>query len=237
MSNQDYKNEALGALRGNWAPAILAGVIYLAVTLLAMLPNIISTSSMPEQYGAMMSDPAMAMAYSSKMMKSYGIMIAVMLFLTYPAAIGFINALKKLLRNGDSNVTGNMFSIAITKYGRNVWTMFLTALFIWLWSLLLIIPGIIAAFSYAMVPFILDDNPEISGYEAIRRSKAMMKGHKFDLFYLLLSFIGWGILCMFTLGIGFLWLLPYMNTSIASFYEDIKADFGEGFDAEIKMSM
>ena len=53
----------------------------------------------------------------------------------------------------------------------------------------------------------------------------MMKGHKFDLFWLYLSFIGWGILCIFTLGIGLLWLVPYMQTAQSSFYEDVKADY------------
>jgi uncharacterized membrane protein len=237
MNNQDYKNDALRALKGNWAPSILASVVYLAIMLVAMLPYVISTNKLSEQYGAMVTDPAMAMEYASRTMQANGLMFIVMLILAYPAGIGLMNAFKKLLREGDSNVTGNMFSIAITRYGRNIWTMFLMGLFISLWSLLFIIPGIIASFSYAMAPFLLHDNPEISGYEAIRRSKAMVKGHKFDLFYLLLSFIGWGILCLFTFGIGYLWLMPYMQTSVASFYDDIKADFGEGFDAEIKMSM
>ena len=53
----------------------------------------------------------------------------------------------------------------------------------------------------------------------------MMKGHKFDLFWLFLSFIGWFILAFFTLGIGFLWLVPYVQTSVAGFYEDVKADY------------
>ena len=63
--------------------------------------------------------------------------------------------------------------------------------------------------------------------DAIRKSNAMMKGHKFDLFYLELSFIGWGILCLFTFGLGFIWLIPYMYTTIAAFYEDLKAECGE----------
>ena len=94
-----------------------------------------------------------------------------------------------------------------------------------LWTLLFIIPGIVKAFAYSMTPFILDENPELTPVEAIHRSRMMMKGHKFDLFWLYLSFIGWGILCLFTAGIGFLWLVPYVQTAEAAFYEEVKADY------------
>ena len=76
-----------------------------------------------------------------------------------------------------------------------------------------------------MTPFILVDNPELSANEAINLSKKMMKGHKFDLFWLELSFIGWILLGLLTLGIGYFWLMPYMYTSIAGFYQDVKADY------------
>ena len=103
--------------------------------------------------------------------------------------------------------------------------MLLMTIMVFLWSLLLIIPGIIKWFSYAMTPFILEENPELSASEAIHRSRMMMRGHKFDLFYLYLSFIGWFILCILTAGIGFLWLGPYVDTALAAFYEEVKADY------------
>ena len=99
------------------------------------------------------------------------------------------------------------------------------------WSLLFIIPGIVKGFSYAMTPFILDEYPELTPVEAIHRSRMMMRGHKFDLFYLSLSFIGWGLLGILTLGIGYLWLTPYMSTTMASFYEDVKAQYLAGLDS------
>ena len=95
-------------------------------------------------------------------------------------------------------------------------------IFIMLWSLLFIIPGIIAALRHAMAYYILHDNPELSGMAALNESKEMMDGYKGKLFGLYLSFIGWGILCMLTFGIGFLWLLPYMKSSEANFYEELK---------------
>jgi len=93
------------------------------------------------------------------------------------------------------------------------------SIFIILWSLLLIVPGIIAALRYGMSFYILADHPEMGIMEAINESKRMMKGNKWKLFCLNLSFIGWGLLCVFTLGIGFLWLVPYMEVTMIAFYD------------------
>lgn len=96
-------------------------------------------------------------------------------------------------------------------------------LFIFLWLLLLIIPGIVAAYRYSMAPYLMAENPNLGVMEAIRMSKQMMIGNKGRLFFLELSFIGWAILCIFTLGIGYLWLFPYINASEAAFYVDLRA--------------
>jgi len=101
----------------------------------------------------------------------------------------------------------------------------LVGLYTFLWSLLLIIPGIIAAYSYSMAPFILIDNPDIGVSEAIRRSKEIMRGHKFDYFALQLSFIGWAILACLTFGIGFLWLIPYIQLTSIEFYRYIRDEY------------
>lgn len=98
---------------------------------------------------------------------------------------------------------------------------FLRGLFIFLWSLLFIIPGIIASYRYAMTPFILAENPDMKAREAIDISAQLMYGNKWRLFCLELSFIGWAILCIFTAGIGYLWLVPYISASKAAFYRKI----------------
>jgi len=92
--------------------------------------------------------------------------------------------------------------------------------------MLFVIPGLVKVFSYAMTPYILVDHPELSTTEAIHESRLMMRGHKFDLFYLYLTFIGWAILCVLTAGIGFFWLIPYIETSRAAFYYDLKNSDG-----------
>lgn len=114
--------------------------------------------------------------------------------------------------------------IGFQDFGRILGTMFLMQLYIFLWTLLLVVPGIIKTCSYAMTPYILREHPELSYNAAIEKSMAMMNGHKMKFFLLYLSFIGWAILCLLTLGIGYLFLIPYMNTSVAAFYEDLKAN-------------
>jgi len=99
----------------------------------------------------------------------------------------------------------------------------LQSLYILLWSLLFIIPGIIASFSFAMTEYILAENPELPASEAIHRSKEMMEGNKWRLFCLQFSFIGWSILCALTLGIGNLWLIPYKQAATAIFYREISS--------------
>jgi len=99
---------------------------------------------------------------------------------------------------------------------------FLTGLFTALWSLLFVIPGIIKALSYSMAMYILAENPELGALEAINRSKAMMDGHKMELFVLELSFIGWHLLGMVTLGIAYVWVVPYISATTANFYNSIK---------------
>lgn len=99
---------------------------------------------------------------------------------------------------------------------------FFTGLFTALWSLLLWIPGIIKALSYSMSMYILAENPEMGALEAINRSKAMMNGHKMDLFVLQLSFIGWHLLGAITFGIAYVWVMPYISATTANFYNSIK---------------
>lgn len=115
-------------------------------------------------------------------------------------------------------------------------TLFLQSVYTVLWSLLLFIPGIVKACSYAMTPYILRDRKDLSNNAAIELSMAMMQGHKMDYFLLELSFLGWVILCILSLGIGFFWLSPYMQASVVNFYEDVKRDFENGGyiqDAEV----
>ena len=97
----------------------------------------------------------------------------------------------------------------------------LRALYVFLWSLLFIIPGIVAGFSYAMTDYILAEDPELTADEAISQSKSLMVGNKWRFFCLQFSFIGWDILATLAFGIGHLWLTPYKQAAYAAFYREV----------------
>ena len=115
-------------------------------------------------------------------------------------------------------------------FGKALWLKIRGMIFIILWSLLFVIPGIIKSYSYSMAGYILEENPEIDAKEAMTISMDMMRGNKFRLFCLQFSFIGWAILCGLTLGIGFLWLNPYMNAAYTAFYNEVAQQYQKMMD-------
>lgn len=233
-SNQQFKNEALAALRGNWGKAVLLTLVYLILVGIASGPASYQSIQMQNyvqenahsvyQVGALMQDPVYQAMYARASGTS-GLTTLISILLIMPLSVGYANAMRKLLVNGDSDLVPNAFHITFGNYWHKVWTMLWMGILTTLWTLLFIIPGIIKSFSYAMTPYIIEDFPELTASESIHRSRMMMRGHKFDLFWLLLSFIGWGFLCILTAGIGFFWLIPYVETSMAAFYEEVKADY------------
>lgn len=205
-SNQHYKNEALSALRGNWANALVATIILIAFALFLS-----SNDAINFYYQRIVINPFIGYSISF-----------VSLFVLLPLAVGYSNSMRVLLETGDNRLTNNSFSLGFGNWLHVVWGMILSTIYIFLWTLLLIIPGIIKSYSYALTPYILVEHPEMSANEAIEESMRLMDGHKFDLFYLQLSFIGWAILSILSLGLGFFWLIPYQMTAQAAFYRDIK---------------
>lgn len=205
-SNQYYKNEALSALRGNWANALVATIILVALALFFS-----SNDAINSYYQRIVINPFIGYSLSF-----------VSLFVLLPLAVGYSNSMRVLLETGDNRLTNNSFSLAFGNWLHVVWGMILSTIYIFLWTLLLIIPGIIKSYSYALTPYILVEHPEMSANEAIEESMRLMDGHKFDLFYLQLSFIGWAILSILSLGLGVFWLIPYQMTAQAAFYRDIK---------------
>ncbi|MDF3003788.1 MAG: hypothetical protein K0S22_260 [Oscillospiraceae bacterium] len=107
-------------------------------------------------------------------------------------------------------------------FGKALWLAIITSFFTFAWSLLLVIPGIVKGYSYLMAPYILADNPGMTAREALSESKRMTNGHKFDLFVLGLSFIGWFLLIPITLGLIMIWLVPYTNATLANYYLAMK---------------
>ena len=134
--------------------------------------------------------------------------------------LGMTSYFMKIARGEDADIMelfskGNLFIKAFI-------TAILTGLAVFGGMILLIVPGIILAFGYSMITYLYIDNPEIGIIDVMKKSREIMKGHKWQYFCLGLSFIGWMILGVFTIGILYFWLLPYMAVSQANFYESIK---------------
>ena len=210
IKNQEYKNAALRALKGKWTPAIIATIVYLLIGLVIAGPYYYFQLQNPTV------DPMLSL-------KASAYVLPLSLFIIVPLQIAFYYAFLKLYRNGDEKVMDNMFKDAFKpKYGRNILAMILMVILVGLGTLLLIVPGIILTLCYQILPFVLKDNPDLSAVQALKKSREMMRGHKFDLFWLELSFIGWAILAVLTFGIGVFWLEPYWMTTFAAFYQDVK---------------
>ena len=209
-SNRELKRAARAALQGNWPPAIICIIVYLTVTYLVIGSEVLGT----------------ALRVNPSFMTALGIGTPVVeLLLFFPLSVGCVNTFRALYAEQDTRLTRNMFRMGFCKgYLHKVWTLFLMGLLIVLGTFCFIIPGIILAYAYSMTAYLLEDRPDLSARETLRASRLLMRGHKFDLFWLQLSFIGWLLLSFLTLGIGLLWLVPYMETAQAAFYGDLTQD-------------
>ena len=151
---------------------------------------------------------------------------AATLILSGPLTIGanffFINI---FIGNPGVNV-GTMFEKAFDcNFGRKLGGYLWMQLFVFLWSLLLVIPGIIKALSYAMTPYILGDCPNVRAQDALKLSMRMMDGHKGDLFVFYLSYIGWVILSALTVDLlGFFYVFPWISAATAGWYLELREE-------------
>lgn len=231
----DFRRIARKVLAGKWAIAVLVGLI---AALLGGLGN-----NGPEvKLNVDMSGPNVAFEYAGQTILStneglnseleslvVGSAVYIAVAAIALAIVYFV--LGSIIKVGYARfnlelVDGNEPKFeSLFQYFRNWKTTaaaeLLQSIYVFLWSLLFLIPGIIASYSYAMTSYILSDHPEMTASEAITKSKEMMSGNRFRLFCLQFSFIGWAILCAFTFGIGNLWLTPYEQAATAAFYREI----------------
>lgn len=139
-----------------------------------------------------------------------------------PLEFGYKQTFLRLVRGEDSSeMVGDQFNV-FNRFGRYLGVSLLVLLYTLLWTLLFIILGIIKGYAYSMTPYIAHDREDLDAEGCIQESRMMMKGYKWKLFCLDLSFIGWALLCCLTFGIGFLWLQPYIETSHAKFYDELR---------------
>ncbi|TNF07373.1 MAG: DUF975 family protein [Bacillota bacterium] len=140
-----------------------------------------------------------------------------------PIAVGISIYLLDIIEN---KADGRKIEIVLDAFKKNlpanIIAYILIGIFTFLWSLLLIIPGIVKAISYSMTTYILAENTEINAMDAIKQSQEMMQGHKMEFFLLLLSFFWWFVLSMLTFGLGFIFLLPYIQMTITNYYIELR---------------
>ena len=195
----NYKNRALSALENKWGNFVAITFVY---GFIIGVTQILSGDK---------DSPAILH------------LIGLVLFiLALPLTWGYQTLFLGAVRGGEATAKDMFEGYNKELFSRVLTTTLLYYVYVFLWSLLLLIPGCIKSYSYAMTPYILKDNPEMKNNAAIEESMRMMYGHKLELFLLDLSFIGWAILSILTCCIGFLWLVPYMNMARVNFYEDLK---------------
>lgn len=144
--------------------------------------------------------------------------VAISIFLRNPLKVGVS---RFFLCNASANASPREMGYAFSenRYWKTVGAMALRMLYVFLFSLLLVVPGIMRAYDYYLVPQILADNPNMSASEALAKSKQLMYGHRFDTFVLNLSFLGWAILSALTMGIlNIFYLTPYMLQTDTALY-------------------
>ena len=208
MSISQIKAKALEQLEGKKKDAAITLLVYIIIT--AVISGI-TTNLFPGETIRIGDYLIKRASYAASIIQTL-----VSIFLS----LGLTSYFLKIAR-GESPDVMELFSKG-NIYLRVVGTSILVGVAVFFGTLALIIPGIILAFAYSMVELIYMDNPDIGITDVMTKSREMMKGHKFDLFVLGLSFIGWAILGIFTLGLLYFWLIPYMGVSTAIFYDDIK---------------
>lgn len=217
MTASDYRAKAREILSGKWGMAILITLV--AGILGGLATNASGSIQFENDVGDLKNLPDIIRTYLIVAASIGGVLGIIQFAIGGTVQLGYCKYLLKLHDGGDGEVK-DLFS-EFNRFGDGFILRLLTGLYVFLWSLLFVIPGIVAAYKYAMAPFIMAENPGMTANEAITASKEMMDGHKFELFCLELSFLGWSILTVFTLGIGSLWLNPYINMAFTAFYRNI----------------
>jgi uncharacterized membrane protein len=184
------------SLKGKWGTAILTFVIYTLLT---------TISGSVRSHGTLLT-----------------LSSALTLIIGGPLALGAAIFSLSISR-GKEAMLEQLF-LGFNRFSSSLVAYLLVVLYVVLWSLLLVVPGIIAALGYSMTFYILADDPVIIPQDALKKSKSMMDGYKLKLFYLGLRFFLLALLCILTLGIGFFWLIPYVHVTMAKFYDDIKGN-------------
>lgn len=228
QESYDLKRRAKEQLKGKWLQAGIVCFIAWLLTMAFTRENPVHYVQNILQNGQLVSAPPINFYNSFGSYLSFILMGQITLgnllsfIMMGPITLGVSGYFLKLIRN-EGPIIEDMLG-GLKSFLKPFVLNLLITIFTTLWSLLFIIPGIIAVFRYSMAYYILLDNPQLSTFEALNQSKCMMVGFKFQLFLLRFSYIGWFLLVVLTLGIASLWVNPYYETAIANFYQDLKVN-------------
>ena len=224
MVYSEIRSQARDNLRGHWGQAILAafvaGILGGGITSAgSSAGGSAGGSSSALDLEAFQSLPPEIIQITTTILGVVGLLTLVTFIIGGTIQLGYSVYLLKQYHHQETSI-GDLFS-QFFRFGTGFAQQFLVGLYTFLWTLLFIIPGIIKGLSYSMTPFILADNPTLTANQAITRSRELMDGHKWELFVLSLTFIGWEILGALCFGIGLLWVTPYKNAAYAAFYRQL----------------
>ena len=226
-NRKELKSKGKAAFKANYWRSVLAAIILGIVAGGAGASTVKTTtnesSSLQSSLDGLNSQQMIALVLIVLSVAAFALLVSAILkiFVLSPLEVGGRRFFRE---NSEQPAKLGEFGYGFkNRYGHVVLTMFLRNLFIGLWSLLFVIPGIVKTYSYRMVPYILADNPNMKATEAITLSRQMMKGYKWKTFVLDLSFIGWILLTVITCGIvGIFYVSPYMYATDAEIYNALK---------------
>ncbi len=236
MYASDYRRIAREKLSGKWFLAVLVGFLATLLGGASSSGGISFNFNMDEETikkaaGLIPQEILTAIIAVVAVVASVGVVVSIIFFvLGSVVQVGYAS-FHLNLHDGGGDVR-DLFSY-FGSFGKCLVLRILTSIFTALWSILFIIPGIVAGYSYAMAPYILAENPQMSANEAIRASKELMRGHKWRLFCLDMSFIGWHLLTLVTFGLSELVIGPYQAQAHAVFYKNLNVSSRLYTDPEI----
>ncbi|PFH82907.1 DUF975 family protein [Bacillus sp. AFS088145] len=219
MRISSIKKTAKNRLSGNWGKAILTLVVFWVVQ--GLIHMVLNGPVNYHYSGNLFLDPM-----DDKVIIPAGVQTVIDIItwiVNTLLGFGLIVYFLNLIRDEEKNLSDLFFYFKTGhQFIRGIIVGFLVALFTILWLILLIVPGIIKSIAYSQVGYILKDHPEIGALDAITLSRRMMDGYKWKLFLLWLSFIGWGLLVIITIGLALFYVAPYFSATQAQFYEEVK---------------
>lgn len=216
MNRKEIKEEAKAKIKGNkwnilW-PMLVIGVVTSIITRIFGIGTVqVSTSTMDME--------ALFQSYQFSTTQSVGVFITALVSGILYA--GYYKYMLNFVRTGSFN-SSDILNTIKEKWLNILIATILVTIIVSICTVLFVVPGIIMSLAYAMVTFLVIDS-DVSGSDALKESRNMMKGHKGNYFVFMLSFIGWILLTPFTLGILLIWLVPYMTVSQVLYYERLKA--------------